>query len=275
MSWKPVTRKDYCRLLKLILTDEDHCVSLSSRIKDQDRGSVVYVNSDQAGEISECFLFSSFGLLLPMLPIGNEGEEMKTILAGLRPVVHSVMGISSWVQKAESLLPIPPTTRIEYYLMRLGRRDIAPRPPRDPGVKIRRATIDDADALFPLQRSYEHEEVVVDPTLFSDTQCMRMLKKSLRSELVFLAEKDGRPLAKAGTNARGFDVDQIGGVFTAVPHRGKGLAGEVMEALLAAVFAEKSAACLFVKKANSSAVSLYNKLGFTTVADYVISYYGF
>ncbi len=40
------------------------------------------------------------------------------------------------------------------------------------------------------------------------------------------------------------------------------------------VFSEKQAACLFVKKHNRPALALYERLGFTPVNDYVISYYG-
>ena len=132
----------------------------------------------------------------------------------------------------------------------------------------------DAALLFPLQRAYELEEVVIDPALFSDATCLKLLRQGLRNELVFHASRDGRPLAKAGTNARGYGVDQIGGVFTVASERGKGLARIVMAALLEAIFAEKPAACLFVKKANTPAIALYERLGFATVGGYVISYYG-
>jgi len=278
MSWKPASRRDLAGILRLVLEDEALCVSLSSRIREQDRGSSIFVNLGPEGDVSECFLYTSYGLLLPVLPRNGDPEGMKAVISGLKPAIHSIMGVASWVQRAEDLMPLPPTTRIEYHLMRLDRRDIAPRAvpraPRAPGVLIRRASPEDADALFPLQCSYEHEEVIVDPTLFSDTQCMRMLKRSLRTELVFLAEKDGIPLAKAGTNARGYDVDQIGGVFTAVPQRRKGLAEDVMIALLSRVYKEKNTACLFVKKSNPGALALYRKLEFRICADYVISYYG-
>jgi predicted GNAT family acetyltransferase len=103
---------------------------------------------------------------------------------------------------------------------------------------------------------------------------MKLLRASLREELVYEAERDGVPVAKAATNARGFTVDQIGGVYTTPRERGKGIGGLVVTALLREVFAEKKGACLFVKKRNFPAIALYERLGFSYVTDYVISYYG-
>ena len=65
------------------------------------------------------------------------------------------------------------------------------------------------------------EEVVIDPSHFSDAQCMKFLKHSLKEELVYVAERDGLPVAKAATNARGFGVDQVGGVYTVPAERNK------------------------------------------------------
>jgi predicted GNAT family acetyltransferase len=80
-------------------------------------------------------------------------------------------------------------------------------------------------------------------------------------------------VAKAGTNARGFGVDQIGGVFTLEKLRNSGIAFRVMEELLRQVFAHKDMACLFVKKDNLPALALYKRLGFATADSYRISYF--
>jgi predicted GNAT family acetyltransferase len=185
------------------------------------------------------------------------------------------MGTGRSAGAVEAQMPILPTTRIEYFLMSVSRETARPAlPVLDQGVTVRMADEWDTDALFPLQRAYELEEVVVDQRHFSDAQCLKLLRKTLKEELVLVAEKDGVPLAKAATNARGFAVDQIGGVFTAPDVRGKGLGRLVVSELLKTVLREKESACLFVKKKNRPAISLYERLGFTPVTDYVISYYG-
>src|SRR5208337_1014346 len=147
-------------------------------------------------------------------------------------------------------------------------------PPDPPGLHVRRADPYDADVLFPLQKCYELEEVVITPTHFNDGQCMKSLRLALREQLVYLAELEGVPVAKAATNARGYKVDQVGGVYTVPEHRGRSLGKAVVSGLLKTVFSEKQEACLFVKKYNRPAIALYERLGFVPTTDYVISYYG-
>ncbi len=276
MSWKQAMKSDLESVRRLLLRDEIPCVALSSRLRDRTRGCAWYVNADERGEARECFLLSRYGLLLPMLPETPDGSvALEETLIGLKPAVHSVMGMTPWVDKTEAALPISPSTRIDYHLMSLIPAELKKPTAVHPGLSIRRAGIGDAEALFPLQKLYEKEEVILTPSAFNDAQCMRLLKNSLREEIVLYAEMDGKPVAKAGTNARGYGVDQIGGVFTVPEERGKGLAAAVVSALLSIIFEEKGGACLFVKKKNSAAISLYSRLGFRTVGGYAISYFGF
>jgi predicted GNAT family acetyltransferase len=276
MSWRPVGRKDLPAILEFLLRDEALCVPFTSRLRGGTRGCDVYYSGDPKGAMTDSILISSAGLLLPVLSRGENGhDELGKLLRSLNPTVHSIMGVGRCVDVAEALLPLPPTTRVEYFLMTLNRAGIRPALPLpDQGLRVRQADPADAEALFELQKGYELEEVVIDPSHFSDSQCMKMLRLALRDELVFVAERDGVPVAKAATNARGFGVDQVGGVYTAPPDRNKGIGALVMGELLKAIFKEKEGACLFVKKRNRPAIALYDRLGFAPVTDYVISYYG-
>jgi predicted GNAT family acetyltransferase len=155
--------------------------------------------------------------------------------------------------------------------------DLADRPfgslPQLPTVTIRRAFPEDTDLIFPLQRLYELEEVYLNPAYFDDRRCRSLLRRSLREQIVYVAEIRGKPVAKAGTNAQGFGADQIGGVFTVPRLRGTGLGRTVMTALLDDIGRTKTHACLFVKKENVAACRLYERLGFQTREDYRITYY--
>ena len=250
---------------------------VSSRIRGGCRGCGIWFDELPDGGITDCILYTSGGLLLPVLssPPAHR-RELGAVISRLRPSVQSVMGVSRCVEEAEALVPAAATRRMDYFLMSLDRQ-AAHRlwtPPLAPGARVRRADPADAAALFPLQMAYEQEEVLLDPSHFSEALCLRSLVQSLRDEIIFVLESGGRLVAKAGTNARGYAVDQIGGVYTVPGERGKGLGRAVMAGLLKEIFREKAGACLFVKKKNRPAVALYHGLGFQPVTDYAISYYG-
>jgi len=276
VSWRPAARVDRDALLEFLLREETFCVPFTARLRAGERGVEVFVSRDEHGCVTGGLLCTSAGLLLPMLaPDPAVGAELAAVMREFRPLVHSIMGIGRSVAAVEALMPIMPTTRIEYFLMTVSRGDFKPPHPALEGrLDVRLADVSDAESLFPLQKGYELEEVVIDPRHFNDAQCMKLLRRTLREELVFIAERDGLPVAKAATNARGFMVDQIGGVYTSPGERGGGLAKTVVSELLKRIFQEKEEACLFVKKRNRPAISLYERLGFAPVTEYVISYYG-
>jgi predicted GNAT family acetyltransferase len=276
MSWRQAGRRDLPALLEFLLPEEALFVPFTSRLRSGARGFEVHVDTGPADEVRHGLLHTSSGLLLPALSDPPpDRQELAEVLGVLHPVVHSIMGVGRCVDAVEASLPLPPTTRVEYFLMTLAAGSRHPaRRPDPPGLVVRRADAADADFLFPIQKCYELEEVVITPSHFNDGQCLRSLRTALREQLVYLAELSGTAVAKAGTNARGYKVDQIGGVYTVPQERGKGLGKAVVSELLKSVFSEKQEACLFVKKHNRSAIALYERLGFAPVADYVISYYG-
>jgi hypothetical protein len=280
MSWRAASHADEERLVAFLCRDEARCAGASARVKAGERGCTAYVD-ETAGAIRGALVATTAGLVLPVLPEGaGDRAGLAGLLGDLRMPVHSIGGPEASVAAVESAIPVTPATRIEYQLMKLPRTAWAgpavhaSAAAAATGVRVRRSARGDAALLFPLQRAYELEEVVLDTALFSDAACLKLLRQGLRQEIVFHAARDGRPLAKAGTNARGYGVDQIGGVFTVPSERGKGIARIVMAALLEAIFADKPVACLFVKKGNGPAIALYERLGFTTLGGYVISYYG-
>jgi GNAT superfamily N-acetyltransferase len=295
MSWAQVGRREMSSIVEFLLPEEALHVPFTSRLRSGARGCGVFCNRSNEGEIRECFLLTNGGLLLPAFTAapGNPGsgraadgasgpnasptdrDGPRALLRDIRPPVHSIMGAGRFVGAAEACLPVSPSTRIEYFLMVVDRGTLRPALPLDdPRLRVRRADPFDAEALFPLQSGYEMEEVLIDPVHFSESNCMRLLKAALRDEVVYMAERDGVPVAKASTNARGYGVDQVGGVYTAPSERGKGFGAAVVTALVRVLLAEKPRVCLFVKKRNRPAIALYDRLGFVPVTDYVISYYG-
>ena len=240
------------------------------------------------GSIADIVLRARDGLLLPAFgedhdqdldqpghsrrPADRYRRELRGVI-GAPSSLHSTMGLTADVVRAEQMLDLRPRVRVDHVLMTLDREALPAAGALPDGLVVRRASLRDADRLLALREAYELEEVILDPARFNRDECRRRLRQALRRELVYVAEHQGRPVAKASTNTRGVQVDQIGGVFTTPARRRTGLATAVMLALLRDIFRHKKQACLFVKIGNLGALGMYERLGFVARGDYRISYY--
>jgi hypothetical protein len=227
-------------------------------------------------------MLNSAGLLLPAFTPSPDSSRLlpPAPFPGWNDLayrLYSTMGPVSDIAWLKQQLPVSPTVAVDYHLMVQNRDSFAGANretfPCPAGLIVRTAYPRDLGDLLPLQIRYELEEVVINKQKHSEQACRQHLKRALRQQLVLMAELDGRVVAKAGTNARGFTADQIGGVYTAENVRNSGIAYKVMEELLRRIFAEKNTACLFVKKDNRPALTLYSKLGFLIAEGYQICYF--
>ena len=231
---------------------------------------IVLEQSD--AEHPSAVLVTRSGLVLPALRDG------RPLPPALRPLIHrccrtpqSVMGTRNDVLRVQELLGRG-YAQMDYTLMTVDAAGF--RHPEVPaGLRVHRARPRDARKLFELQRAYELEEVLLDSARFDADLCRRLLRRSLQRELVYYGTIDGHPVCKAGTNARGFAVDQIGGVFTELARRRRGYGGAVLSALLQVLFGAGKSATLFAKLDNAAAIRLYQRLGFVARDRYRICYY--
>ena len=129
---------------------------------------------------------------------------------------------------------------------------------------IRACTEKDADELLPLQIAYEAEEGARRGDGAMAAKALMRLRGLLRGETVIACrdESTGRLLGKAGTNAKGFCWNQIGGVYTLPAERGRGIAAFMVAELARLSAAEGKDAVLFVKPGNKAAQAAYAKSGF-------------
>ncbi len=288
MTWRHAGKRDLSQLLAFLLPNEWRAVPYTSRLRRQ--GKKAFPTSLEASvlicrkgaAIQGTMMLTSMGLLLPSFsPNPYDCRALPPApfpgWNDLKFRLFSVMGPVGEVTWLKDQLPLCPVVTVDYHLMLQSResftgssRESIPFPP---GLMVHTAYPRDVDALLPLQIRYELEEVVINRQRHSEQICRQNLKRALRQQLVLMAEQNGRVVAKAGTNARGFTTDQIGGVFTVEKVRNNGIAFRVMEELLQRIFAEKQSACLFVKKDNLPALSLYRKLGFRVAEGYQISYF--
>ena len=283
MGWNKARNRQRSSIVKFCKEREAHYVPLTSRLKNGERSCTTFVHTSH-GSIDELAMITLYGLVLPVFQnhqamMQKDDKKLAGLMRKYSNKIYSIMGLSAEVNRMVALLKITPRASIKYHLMLLKRAAFLRMDLNNstvmqstPGIVVRRASLSDTAYLLPLQREYEREEVLLRPADFSENRCRSVLSHCLKNEVVFLAEQDGRSISKAGTNARGFVVDQIGGVYTCKNKRAQGIAYAVMTELIRYIFQNKTAISLFVKKNNAPALALYKKLGFIIQESYQIDY---
>lgn len=276
--WRPVRRSQTKELHAFLVQRESRCVTVTERLKKdggRSAGSGRFIVYDGPSGIEACVYVTAHGFVYPILSDGKipDLRGLRLILAGVRNKLFCVMGTRRDVLTMEAVFIRPPVAHVSYFLMERQVPAMPAAPAPGNSVRYRVATLGDAESVFPVQRLYELEEVLLDPDTFDAASCMKQLKASLRNQLVYVAETRAGILAKAQTNARGYGWDQIGGVFTRESYRSQGIGRNVMRALLAETDADERRTCLFVKKHNEPALRMYRSLQYTTTDEFRITYY--
>ena len=269
-GWSVAGSEDRVELEAWLVASEWSRVTFSSHLASARYESLSIERRE--GRVAQAVMLAPHALLLPILDPASPSLP-RDLLARL-PAALTVMGAEESVLAAERLLGRQVARSVSYHLMKIE----GPLPPPSEAappeaIRVRRATLRDLARLYPLQRDYEKEEVLLDPAMHVPRVSRVHLKLALRDQIVYLAEDSSGAIGKAGTNARGIRYDQIGGVFTVPAMRNRGVARAVMRALLGELLAGKRGACLFVKKTNDPAVTLYQRLGFAFAGGFRISYY--
>jgi ribosomal protein S18 acetylase RimI-like enzyme len=281
LAWSRALKAEVPALCDFLKADEERRVGFSGRLlRDGElrlpsvlRGAVWLAEGAGSQSISGAVLCHPSRLVFPILPLGAEGDRDLGLLARYFPPA-SVVGMAKDVMRYEAIMGIEPKVKVRYAMM--SRRASAAPPPRAaayPALSLRRATSGDLDALMPLQEAYEREEVLTSIHEFNAQACRASLARALERQIVVVAEECGVIVGKASTNARGFGVDQIGGVYTMPERRGRGVARSLVSALLAEIGLSGRRTALFVKPANAPARSLYLGLGFEDTGEYFADYF--
>jgi predicted GNAT family acetyltransferase len=145
--------------------------------------------------------------------------------------------------------------------------------PNTQRITVRRASIDDFNALLPLQDAYQREEVLHAGSRWNINLAGLNLKDILENQLVYVAEMGGKTVGKINPSGAGFSLVQIGGVYVAPGFRRLGVASALVNTLTDAIIAGGKRPALFVKTTNTTARRLYARCGFEETGDYRISYY--
>lgn len=210
----------------------------------------------------------------------SDGDErfIAPLVRSRRDRLFSIIGTEERVRFIENFLDDAPVDSERYRLFTderpssigesRGREGECGEP-----LTIRAASPGDFQKLWPLERHYQMEEVIRSGREVSEYRLRELFRAALKRQSIYMAIRDGEAVGKAGTNARGFTYDQVGGVFVTPKYRRRGIAAELMRVLLNAIHRGGRGACLFVKESNSAALNLYRGLGLGDRGGFRISYW--
>ncbi|MEI6388693.1 MAG: GNAT family N-acetyltransferase [Spirochaetota bacterium] len=298
-QWAKAGPRDLPRLERFLRYREAYAASFISKLLwkgnlslplDARSGVWIRAESEGAAPVEAAVLGLAGGAFYPQLP--GSDADLPGLARLLEPVFRGIFGVagnppstvtgtSSSVASFEAALRLSPAWVVDYLLMTLpAARSVGParsRPAAIGSLRVERAGPGDIEALVPLQKAYELEEVIIPLHVFDAEASRAWLSRMLRTEFIARAFREGQRgslevLGKAGTNARAFTIDQIGGVFVRPEFRGRGIARAMMDFLIARLGAEGRATALFVKKANVAALALYEALGYATIDEYRADY---
>ena len=273
MSWikieDAVQPQQLEQLKALVRPQETSCIDAVPMLDGTRKLSKPIIAHISEDTIDAALFFTSYGRTMPVLgpQFFFHQEDVKYISTLAGNAVFLPTSVSGRSEAVDAFLERFSCGQrqqvIEHYIMELSPDNF--RKPQLPPLKIKilRGSKRQLLPLFPLQKTYERQEVLLNPASQDTMETFRWLKSILTNETCFYAKRGFRYVSKANTNARGFDHIQIGGVFTIKQFRGQGCALHTVAALCRHIIEEEHKnPSLFVRNSNETAIKLYQKLGF-------------
>ncbi|HKK49450.1 MAG TPA: GNAT family N-acetyltransferase [Alkalispirochaeta sp.] len=282
MEWKLVARPGVSALERFLTDHEPHGVVVSEKVRTgyldkrlRTGGRCYYAPGEAVVYHGPGGFFSPLGVsAIPHAP------RRQALLAELQRAMgtfsrlYSIMGPQDDVEALEPAFRATPTHTIDYDLLALDWAHF-PSQERPPHPELRYFIPEPPQwrRLLSLQTAYEVEEVLLPGRRPNLAASRATILHSLEHQVVLVATYQDTVVARVATNARGYQGDQVGGVYTDPQWRNRGVARWLMTVLLAHLQNEKRNASLFVKLDNRPAQELYRSLGFLFESPFRISYY--
>lgn len=265
--------------IEAFLKDYEYiCVSLCAKIRKQEDDIFVISSANSLNDISKENISGIFSLdnsLMHCIPNPSQDvlETFKIFIKDKK--IKTISGQSSTTDLLIQALEEKqnPAQVNKYKLMVLNK--VAKQPPEELSCddQIIRCTEDNLEILMDLQKQYLIKEVAPAGKQVTDLECRISLRQVLKNQLMFALYADTELVAKANTNAIGWNHVQIGGVFTHPLYRRNYYAWHLLKLLCDRIQKTGKTVCLFVKEKNIPAIKLYENIGFSEVESYAIAYY--
>ena len=272
MSWIKIkdVEKYIEKLTDLVRPQEISCIDTVPMITGIRKNSKPIIAHTSEDTLDAALFFTDYGRVIPVLSsqffFHQEDVNYVSALAGNTVFLPtSVSGKSEAVDMFLERFSCGQRQQVvEHYIMELEpHRFNMPQGPVPQKIKILRGSTRQLLPLFPLQKTYERQEVLLNPDSQDTMETFRWLRSILTNEICFYARRGFRYVSKANTNARGFDHIQVGGVFTVPRFRNQGYALHTVAALCRFIIEEEhKIPSLFVRSGNKNAIKLYKSLGF-------------
>lgn len=262
---------------EFLLKHEIKCVSLIQKLKDSPSEVFIFRNT-KTNAIAGIISVSAGGSILHCLP------DLQVIVAAEKLILTLVKNRTLFCingeKKASQALAdffyshgFQKPKIINNYILMNRKSSVIPEKCNSNGLIFKKCTENDAKFLLPLELAYQKEEVLTDSQKINPTVCSYSLMRRLKTQIVFSAVKNGKIVAKAGTNALSWNYAQLGGIYTLPEYRRQNIAFLTVRTLLAFLFSCRKNAVLFVNEKNTKALNLYKKLEFSEVCPYQIAYF--
>lgn len=234
-------------------------------------------------KIAAVITISKGGVILHHFESGIIEKHKSELAILIKPIflqkkIYSIIGEKLGTQFINEIISDFCTVRqrTEYTLMRFSSDFLlATMPPLPKNIALHACHVTDVEKLFCLQAKYELAEVLPPYEKFNSDSCRLNLRHNLGSQHIF-ALKDTETdafVAKAGTNAIGFNWVQIGGVFTEEGYRKKGFATFLVHQIAKSMNTNGKKVALFVRVVNETARHAYIKAGFIPSCPFCIYYF--
>ena len=272
MSWVKIDRvEDFIeKLTALVKPQEISCIDTVPMISGTRKSSKPIIAHTYGDTLDAALFFTDYGRVMPVM--GNQfffrQEDVNYVSALAGNTVFLPTSVSGKTEAVDMFLDKFSCGQrqqvVEHYIMELE-PDRFKMPQMTPPQKMRilRGSTRQLLPLFPLQKTYERQEVLLNPDSQDTMETFRWLRSILTNEICFYARRGFRYVSKANTNARGFGHIQVGGVFTVPRFRNQGYALHTVAALCRFIIEEEhKIPSLFVRSGNKNAIKLYKSLGF-------------
>lgn len=270
---KKATKNTVSIILEYLLKNEFSCISLVSHVLNFNESDNLFFITKKgtpldANTIEGVFLITNYGVVLHSIK-----QASKSLLYPyFKSNLFSIAGTSFGSNIIQSVLAKEPSTIFDYDLLAYNYNN--------PSLNIKKLTSNytiqkcsllDLEKLYFLQYNYQIEEVLPKAKFLTEKQANNILYERLKKHVVYgIKDEKNNYVAIAGTNAIGYNYVQLGGIYTDISHRGRGLAQNLVHHI---VLNSNKKVALFVKKANLSAQKAYKNAGFEpTNIDYRICY---